>query len=51
MRKTCGLWLIFYKSTKLRTTTDAIREYITVSMRQCDFGIKELQPYTSIKIE
>ena len=34
----------FYKSTKLRTTTDAIREYITVSMRQCDFGIKELQP-------
>ena len=24
----------FYKSTKLRTTTDAIREYITVSMRQ-----------------
>ena len=29
----------FYKSTKLRSTTDAIREYVTMSVRFPDFGI------------
>ena len=34
----------FYKSTKLRSTTDAIREYVTMSVRLSDFGINELMP-------
>lgn len=34
----------FYKSTKLRSTTDAIREYVTMSVRLPDFGINELMP-------
>lgn len=34
----------FYKSTKLRNTTDAIREYVTMSVRLPDFGINELVP-------
>ena len=40
----------FYKSTKLRSTTDAIREYVTMAIRTPDFGIKELSvlvPYSS----
>lgn len=32
----------FFKSTKLRNTTDAIREYITMAIRQPDFCIAEL---------
>lgn len=34
----------FYKSTKLRTTTDAIREYVTMSVRIPEFSINELTP-------
>lgn len=34
----------FYKSTKLRNTTDAIREYVTMSIRIPEFGIRELAP-------
>lgn len=37
----------FYKSTKLRNTTDAIREYVTMSIRYPDFSldqISQLQP-------
>lgn len=40
----------FYKSTKLRNTTDAIREYVTLSVRQPDFclsGMSELQQYSN----
>ena len=40
----------FYKSTKLRNTTDAIREYITLSVRQPDFclsGMSALQQYSN----
>lgn len=39
----------FYKSTKLRSTTDAIREYVTMSVRTPDFAINEvaaLVPYS-----
>ena len=36
----------FYKSTKLRSTTDAIREYVTMSVRFPDFGERELIPLT-----
>ena len=32
----------FFKSTKLRNTTDAIREYVTLALRQPDFCIGEL---------
>lgn len=38
----------FYKSTKLRSTTDAIREYVSMSVRYPDFSIEQafqLQPY------
>lgn len=34
----------FYKSTKLRSTTDSIREYVTLSLRQPDFCLRELEP-------
>lgn len=34
----------FYKSTKLRNTTDAIREYVTMSVRLPDFSVNELLP-------
>lgn len=34
----------FYKSTKLRNTTDAIREYVTMSIRIPEFGISKLAP-------
>lgn len=34
----------FYKSTKLRTTTDAIREYVTMSVRIPEFSVSELTP-------
>lgn len=34
----------FYKSTKLRNTTDAIREYVTMAVRLPDFGINEISP-------
>lgn len=34
----------FYKSTKLRNTTDAIREYVTMSIRLPEFGVRELEP-------
>ena len=32
----------FYKSTKLRYTTDTIREYVTMSVRDRDFPIKQI---------
>lgn len=34
----------FYKSTKLRDTTDAIREYVTMSVRYPEFSIEQLAP-------
>lgn len=34
----------FYKSTKLRNTTDAIREYVTMSIRLPEFGMSKLEP-------
>lgn len=34
----------FYKSTKLRNTTDAIREYVTMAIRIPEFGISKLVP-------
>ena len=34
----------FYKSTKLRNTTDAIREYVTMAVRLPNFSIDELIP-------
>ena len=33
----------FYKSTKLRNTTDAIREYVMASVRRPDFCINEIR--------
>lgn len=33
----------FYKSTKLRSTTDAIREYVTMSVRLPEFGLSKLE--------
>ena len=38
------LMVDFYKSTKLRNTTDAIREYVTMSVRHPDFCLNELSP-------
>ena len=38
------LMVDFYKSTKLRNTTDAIREYVTMSVRLPDFCVNELIP-------
>ena len=32
----------FYKSTKLRNTTDAIREYVTMTVRYPDFSLNQL---------
>ena len=32
----------FYKTTKLRNTTDTIREYVTLSVRQPDFCLSEM---------
>lgn len=40
----------FYKSTKLRSTTDAIREYITMAIRTPEFSIDKLSalvPYNN----
>ena len=34
----------FYKSTKLRNTTDAVREYVTMSVRLADFAVMEISP-------
>lgn len=34
----------FYKSTKLRNTTDAIREYVTMAVRLPNFSVDELIP-------
>lgn len=42
------LFLDFFKSTKLRGTTDSIREYITQTVRQPDFCIQQfklLEPF------
>ena len=33
----------FYKSTKLHSTTDAIREYVTMAVRHPDFCVSELR--------
>lgn len=40
------LMVDFYKSTNLRNTTDAIREYVTMSVRRPDFCLNELTPLT-----
>lgn len=38
------IMLDFYKSTKLRNTTDAIREYVTKSVRLSDYSFNQLLP-------
>jgi len=36
------LMIDFLKSTKLNSTTDAVRNYVTLSTRQADFCIEEM---------
>lgn len=42
-----SLMIDFLKSTKLNRTTDAIRNYVTLSTRQVDFCIKEMLKLSS----
>lgn len=42
-----ALMIDFLKSTKLNSTTDAVRNYVTLSTRQADFCIEEMRKLSS----
>lgn len=42
-----ALMIDFLKSTKLNSTTDAVRNYVTLSTRQVDFCIEEMRKLSS----
>ena len=42
-----SLMIDFFKSTKLNSTTDAVRNYVTLSTRQVDFCVRELRNLSS----